>query len=172
MPSKVWGEITYQFPNFNGAAVEIWEWTRNFIPHFIMDVITYPMPCCPAGYIGVLAELIIAESTEYLMNIRSTQEARDEIHNLRHSKPKVWKVTGPQHSSSTSNSRSESPQNLASFTHSKLQYKVIEPFHFYYTTDPRSEMLRIGMRAHSSGLISVNDNDNSNNKYNDNDKGL
>ena len=32
MPSKVWDEITYPFLYFNG----------NFIPHFIMDVITYP----------------------------------------------------------------------------------------------------------------------------------
>ena len=23
--SKVWDEITYPFPNFNGAAVEVWE---------------------------------------------------------------------------------------------------------------------------------------------------
>ena len=43
MPSKVWDEITYPFPNFNGAAVEVWEWISNFIPHFIMVVkITYP----------------------------------------------------------------------------------------------------------------------------------
>ena len=25
---KVWDEITYLFPNFNGAAVEVWEWVR------------------------------------------------------------------------------------------------------------------------------------------------
>ena len=123
------------------------------------------MLCCPAGYIGVLAELIIAESTEYLMNIRSTQEARDEIHNLRHSKPKVWKVTRPQHSSSTLNSRSEKSQDLASFAHIKLKFrKVIDP---YYTTDSRSEMLRICMRDHSYGFSSVNDNDDSDYNYND-----
>ena len=33
--SKMWG--TYPFPNFNG-----WEWICDFIPNFIMDVITYP----------------------------------------------------------------------------------------------------------------------------------
>ena len=27
---------------FNGETVEVWEWISNFIPHFIMDVITYP----------------------------------------------------------------------------------------------------------------------------------
>ena len=26
MPSEVWDEITYPFPNFNGATVEVWEW--------------------------------------------------------------------------------------------------------------------------------------------------
>ena len=25
MPSEVWDDITYLFPNFNGAAVEVWE---------------------------------------------------------------------------------------------------------------------------------------------------
>ena len=38
--SKVWDEITYPFPN--GETVEVWERLSNFIPHFIMDVITYP----------------------------------------------------------------------------------------------------------------------------------
>ena len=40
-PVKVWGEITYPFPSFNGANVEVWEWSwiSNFILHFIMDVI-------------------------------------------------------------------------------------------------------------------------------------
>ena len=42
MLSKVWGEITYPFLNFNGAAVEGKEWISNFIPHIIMGVITYP----------------------------------------------------------------------------------------------------------------------------------
>ena len=30
MSSEVWGEITYSFPNFNGAAVEVWELMINF----------------------------------------------------------------------------------------------------------------------------------------------
>ena len=42
MPSKLGDEIIYSFPNFNGAAVEVWEWIRNISPHFIMDVIAYP----------------------------------------------------------------------------------------------------------------------------------
>ena len=40
----VCGEIAHPFPNFNGDIVEVWEWTGNFIPHFIRYVITYP--CC------------------------------------------------------------------------------------------------------------------------------
>ena len=26
--------LTFPFPNFNGATVEVWEWISNFIPHF------------------------------------------------------------------------------------------------------------------------------------------
>ena len=43
MRSKIWDKITYQFPNFNGTTVEVWKWVSNFVPHFIMDVITYPI---------------------------------------------------------------------------------------------------------------------------------
>ena len=41
MSCKVWYEGTYPFPNFNGTAVEIWEWIGDFILHFIIGVITY-----------------------------------------------------------------------------------------------------------------------------------
>ena len=36
------GEIINPFPNFKGATIEVWEWIRNFIPHFMVRVITYP----------------------------------------------------------------------------------------------------------------------------------
>ena len=39
MPSKLWGEITYPFPHFNGNTVEVWEWANKSTRHFIMDVI-------------------------------------------------------------------------------------------------------------------------------------
>ena len=45
MSSKVWDEITYPYPNFNGSTIEVLEWISNFMKHFIMDtsdVITYP----------------------------------------------------------------------------------------------------------------------------------
>ena len=35
-------EVTYPFPNFNGAAIEVWEWISNFIQHITGHVITYP----------------------------------------------------------------------------------------------------------------------------------
>ena len=41
MPNKVWDETTYPFPNSNGSTVEVWERIGNFMPHIIMDVITY-----------------------------------------------------------------------------------------------------------------------------------
>ena len=37
MPSKVWDEIIYPYPNFNCATVEVWEWINNVTPHFIND---------------------------------------------------------------------------------------------------------------------------------------
>ena len=37
-------EITYPLPNFNGATIGIWERISNFIRHFTGYVITYP--CC------------------------------------------------------------------------------------------------------------------------------
>ena len=40
MPSKVWYKIIYPFPNVNGFTVEVSEDIDNFIPHFIIDVIT------------------------------------------------------------------------------------------------------------------------------------
>ena len=36
----MWDEITYPFPNFNGATVEVWEWITNLISHFMMGVIS------------------------------------------------------------------------------------------------------------------------------------
>ena len=33
-PSKVWDEITYPFPIFNGCTVEVWKWRSNFITYF------------------------------------------------------------------------------------------------------------------------------------------
>ena len=35
-------DITYQFLNFNGCTVEVWERISNFISHLSVDVITYP----------------------------------------------------------------------------------------------------------------------------------
>ena len=31
---KMWDEFRYPFPNFDGAAVEVWEWISTFIPGF------------------------------------------------------------------------------------------------------------------------------------------
>ena len=39
---EIWNGIIYPFPNFNGAIVKVWEWIRNFIPHLIGSIITYP----------------------------------------------------------------------------------------------------------------------------------
>ena len=39
-PSKVWDEIIHPFLNFNGCTVEVEEWISNYIPHFIIDMIS------------------------------------------------------------------------------------------------------------------------------------
>ena len=39
IPSKVWDEITYSIPNFNGCTVEVWKWIRNSIPYVTMGVL-------------------------------------------------------------------------------------------------------------------------------------
>ena len=41
MPDKVCGEITYPFPNFNNATIEVCEWISNFISHFMINVIPH-----------------------------------------------------------------------------------------------------------------------------------
>ena len=33
-PRKVWDEIIYAFPNFNGCTVDVWKWIGNFILRF------------------------------------------------------------------------------------------------------------------------------------------
>ena len=41
-PGEIKDQITYLFPNFNGAAIEVWEWISNFILLFIGHVLIYP----------------------------------------------------------------------------------------------------------------------------------
>ena len=36
-PLYVWGEITYLFPNFDDAAVEVWEWMNN-LTHILLGM--------------------------------------------------------------------------------------------------------------------------------------
>ena len=47
MPSSVWDEITYPFPNFNGWT-EVQEWISNYMPHkhfLTSDIVThFPLP--------------------------------------------------------------------------------------------------------------------------------
>ena len=40
MLSKVWHEITYLFPNFNGSTVEVLEYISNFISRSIECMVT------------------------------------------------------------------------------------------------------------------------------------
>ena len=40
--SKMWHKITHWFPNFSYWTIEVWKCVNNFVPHFTIDVITYP----------------------------------------------------------------------------------------------------------------------------------
>ena len=31
---KVWDEIIFPFPNYNGLTIDAWEWMGNFVTHF------------------------------------------------------------------------------------------------------------------------------------------
>ena len=42
MSIKMWDELTYISLNFNDATVEVWEFISNYIPHIMVDMITYP----------------------------------------------------------------------------------------------------------------------------------
>ena len=42
MPSNVWGEIIYPFPNFNCCTVEVWAWISSFTLNLTGHVISYP----------------------------------------------------------------------------------------------------------------------------------
>ena len=42
LPSKVFYEITYPFPNLTDTTVEDWEWIDNFTPHLMIYVNSYP----------------------------------------------------------------------------------------------------------------------------------
>ena len=38
---KVWDDISYPFPNFNDAAVQVLKWKRDFFPMLTEHMITY-----------------------------------------------------------------------------------------------------------------------------------
>ena len=35
-------KLFIHLPNFNGRTIEVWEWTKKFVPHLTGHVITYP----------------------------------------------------------------------------------------------------------------------------------
>ena len=60
MHYKVWDDITYPFPNFNGCTVEVWERISNFIPHLTGCMITYP--CCRSEML--LCSVLVSRETD------------------------------------------------------------------------------------------------------------
>ena len=52
MLNKVGDEVTYPFPNFNGATVEIWKWRSNFMPYFINGYKYFSMAVCVSAMVS------------------------------------------------------------------------------------------------------------------------
>ena len=70
MSSKMWDEIIYSFPNFNGSTVEV-DWIIHFIPHFIMDVVIFSVLKLPVTHWNhIVAILSSQEYLQYLQLIR------------------------------------------------------------------------------------------------------
>ena len=60
---KVSDGITYPFPNFSGAAVEVWKWIiSNFIPHFTEHVITIPVMGFELNHVGITSLRLLSQS--------------------------------------------------------------------------------------------------------------
>ena len=64
---KVWDEIIYPFPNFNGATVEVWELMNNFIPYFTAYVSTQ----CTELHNHNAAERITTERHQFVFRLSS-----------------------------------------------------------------------------------------------------
>ena len=58
---KVWEEITYPLPSFNGCTVEVSKWISIFIPHVIGRVIFYT----PVWKMDVLCRLFFQHALRY-----------------------------------------------------------------------------------------------------------
>ena len=63
-PSKMWDEITYPFPNFNGATVEVWVRICNLTLHFVswMQLLKF-------GYEYVISPHTLSHACNYLSKL-------------------------------------------------------------------------------------------------------
>ena len=74
--SKVKYKITYTFPILNVSTVGVWEWISNFIPHIMIDAITYPCTDwslsmsinCPLAANSYIWHILL---NGYVLNVRS-----------------------------------------------------------------------------------------------------
>ena len=82
----MWDEITYPFPNFNGCTVEAWEWISNFIPHFIVDVITYPCWDESWSMLVYIKELQAFAAGHWFKTIRPVQYNTIQYYTIRYNK--------------------------------------------------------------------------------------
>ena len=79
---KVWYEIAYPFPNYEGTAVEGRERTRKFVPYFTGHVIIYP--CCDSSWLMLVKGPILSWQDLDSHNAMGTN-LMDMINGLRQS---------------------------------------------------------------------------------------
>ena len=67
-PGKVWGKIAFILLNSKNVTVEFGEWINNFIPHFIMHVITYALKLIHARKRGPRREHTVNSAVLYFFS--------------------------------------------------------------------------------------------------------
>ena len=101
----MWDEITYPFPNFKGGTVEVWDWIRNFIPHFIGHVIAYHTlitvgvvaPCYALRHVLMFRPSVISsvlQSRAPLVHLRSPSGQWNLYHRFREVSEACTKLVG------------------------------------------------------------------------------
>ena len=84
---KVWGEITYPFPNFNGATVEVWEWISNFISLYWECDFLSTLGLINVNKNGSLVLKSFVQSAN-TVQITNAENASNTI--TQHNKSKIW----------------------------------------------------------------------------------
>ena len=71
----MWDEITYPFPNFNGATVEVWEWDKQFHPTFYNGCNYVAMVGLKLSYVSLKGvPVCVGQDVGQFCNLKQTQK--------------------------------------------------------------------------------------------------